>query len=185
VSGSRGLRLWLVGALVGAALTGSASVVSADDATNPHPVSAGLKAGVFPPILGLLEVTYRPLPHLGVGVMGIYAPFDVTGKVGTRFAVGPELLYELEAGGASTWYLEGAWLYYHATGPGSFFETMQSVQLTGGYEWKWPSLEVQLGAGLQHILVDHTPPCVGFCLTLDPTQFPVLPQVEVAARYRF
>ncbi len=159
-----------------------AAPAPADPGPEDASLAVGLKAGLLPPLFGLVEVVGRPLPHLGLGLAGVIAPGDITGKSGLRWTVSPEVMFEARPG-RSTYYAEVAYVIYRASGPGDWFEHFQSLRLVPlGYEWRWPAVELQVGVGAQVIVQDDVPPCTGWCIDFD---IPVIPDVEVGVRYRF
>src|SRR5215831_8889618 len=49
-------------------------VIPARDTERARPFAAGVRFGLFPPILTAVEFTVRPINHLAFNVYGIYLP---------------------------------------------------------------------------------------------------------------
>lgn len=139
--------------------------------------SLGIKTGLIPPLLAAPELVVHG-PHFLIGAFGMY------GGAG-RSTIGGELGFELSPPGESTFYVLGTLFHYaQATNASGFYQRSDAVTLTGGYEWKWSRVELQLGAGALFVLRDDTPPCSGWFCGFRPIP-PVLPAVDLSARYRF
>src|SRR5215471_9586885 len=143
-------------------------------------VSAGLRVGLFPPILTAVEISFRPVNHLAMSAYGMYLGGD-----GARLLAAASVTAELAASGQSGWYLSTGFLHYNqATNSKGFYETSVIVPVTAGYVFRSRWLELQLGAGAQVVALDDTSPCTGFwCFKFN--QPPVLPAVDLGVRYRF
>jgi len=145
-------------------------------------VALGVKTGFIPPVFAAPELVVHT-PHVLLGVFGILTGGGPGGGA-SRQTVGGELGLELNAPDQSTPYLLGTWFHYNAApDPSGFYERIEAVTLTGGYEWRWSRLELQLGLGALFVLKDETPPCSGWvCVKMDSG---VAPAFDLAARYRF
>src|SRR5215813_11353650 len=137
-------------------------------------VSAGLRAGIFPPIFTALEISFRPVNQLAMSAYGMYLGGD-----GARLLVAASLTAQLTASHQSGWYLSTGFLYYNqATNSKGFYDTSVVVPVTAGYVFRSRWLELQLGAGAQVVALDDTSPCTGFwCFKFN--QPPVLPAVDL------
>jgi hypothetical protein len=175
------LALLAVGPRAGADQTGH----PAEPEPAPVTVAIGLKAGVIPPVLVVPEIVLHA-PHLFVGAFGI---FIGGGSLdGARATYGGELGYEFNQPGKSTPYLSGAVFRYEtwpdATG---WYERIGLLALTAGYEWKLKHLDLQLGGGALIVVSHETAPpsCPGLCFDLRGLWPPLMPAIDLAARFRF
>ncbi|WP_242344133.1 hypothetical protein [Anaeromyxobacter terrae] len=165
----------------------AAAPAVARDVNPDRSPSIGVKCGVIPPILTAPELLVRIGSGLAFGLFGIYTTID--GEAQTLVA--PEVLLELREGRRSTPYLEAAYLLYSETSKGGGADKMDYFALTAGYEWKWSSVELQLGGGIQFLTREEKAPCesqpgewFGGC-GLDLETPSVLPAIDLALRYRF
>jgi hypothetical protein len=145
------------------------------------PFAAGVRFGLFPPVLTALEISLRPANHIAMSAYGIFLGGD-----GARLLIAASLTAEMGERGQSGWYLSTGFLHYHQSKNSTgFYETAVIVPLTAGYLFRTGRFEVQLGAGAQLVVVDDMPPCTGLgCLKLFTPPFP-LPALDLGLRYRF
>jgi hypothetical protein len=158
--------------------------VQGDEAPREHLLAIGVKAGILPPILAVVEVVARPRPKLTLGVFGMYTSGVGLGSGSARTSVGGEVAFEFREGRRNTPYVSLAYDYYHAS-PDAFgnWEISQTGYLTAGYLWKSARVELYLGGGLLIVLADDLPPCTGFCVNSQVS--PLLPTLELGVRFAF
>ncbi|HET9754279.1 MAG TPA: hypothetical protein VFP52_15005, partial [Myxococcales bacterium] len=95
---------------------------------------------------------------------------------------GGEVMVETAAPGASTPYLQLAYLRYSDRGPRA--ERSEVAYATAGYVWKSGIGEAQVGGGVLFILSEELPPCApGTFICLGRIGPPVLPTLDVAFRF--
>jgi hypothetical protein len=149
-----------------------------------HLLAVGVKAGIIPPILTVVEVVTRPRPKLTLGLYGMYTSSTGLGNGAARISLGGEAIVEFREGRRNTPYLSFAYDYYHAS-PDAHgnWETSQVAYVTAGYVVKSSSVELYFGGGLLILLSDDLPPCTGFCLESAPP--PLFPTLELGLRFAF
>lgn len=153
---------------------GAASAAPAEWQAEHH-LCFGVRFGVVPPVFAVAEVLARPVPHLALGLFGM--------AVDRRSSGGGEVMVETASPGASTPYVQLAYLYYSDTGQRE--ERSQILYATAGYTWKSAHGEAQLGAGVLYFLSDELAPCapgtfICFNHAIGP---PVLPTLDLAFRF--
>ncbi|HEY4183644.1 MAG TPA: hypothetical protein VGP07_01185 [Polyangia bacterium] len=154
------------------------------DESREHLLAVGLKAGLLPPILTVVEVVTRPRPKLALGLFGMYTSGVGLGNGAGRTSLGGELGIEFRGGRRNTPYVSFAYDYYHASPDANGgWETSQTAYLTAGYLWKARSVELYVGGGLFILLADDLPPCTGLCLNRNTS--PLLPTLELGVRFAF
>jgi hypothetical protein len=142
--------------------------------------SAGVRFGIFPPVLTALEVSLRPVDHIAFSAYGIFLSHD-----GGQLLIATSVTAESGKRDQSGWYLSTG-VIHASTNSGHISETIVLVPITGGYLFKSGHFELQLGGGVELVLADHrnAPACTGWgCVNLATP--PVLPAVDLAFRYRF
>jgi len=167
----------MIAILLGAASVGEAAAAPVEVATARH-LAAGVRFGLMPPVLTVVELLARPVPHLTLGVFGMTIP--------DRSSLGAELLIETAQPGKSTPYLEASYLSYHDTRPR--WERSQVGYVTVGYIWRSAiGLECQVGGGAMFILSEELAPCSQwFCASfMGPPTPPVFPTLDLALRFGF
>jgi hypothetical protein len=140
-----------------------------------HHLALGVRFGILPPVLTVAEVLARPVPHLALGLFGMAVERQSSG--------GGEVMVETASPGASTPYIELAYLYFSDTGQRE--ERSQILYATAGYTWKRRHGEAQLGAGVLYFLSDELGSCpagtfICFNHAIGP---PVLPTLDLAFRF--
>ena len=149
---------------------------------DPSSFSIGVRGGLIPPVLGALELLFRPAERLAVSLFGIHVP-DSDGDDGSKTTIGAALTRELAKGRSHGAYASlSTYYYWDAPDAGGRGMKTATAALTAGYLWKFGWLDVQLGAGLQFLLFEDKPPCEWFCGMEAP---PVLPAIDLAIRYSF
>lgn len=162
---------------------GSAEVKKEQSPLNPSETSwfsAGVRFGIFPPVLTALEVSLRPVDHIAFSAYGIFFSHN-----GGQLLIASSVTAETGKRDQSGWYLSTS-MIYASTNSDRISEVTVLVPITGGYLVKSGHFELQLGAGVQLVLVDHRdgPACTGWgCVSIAVP--PVLPAVDLAFRYRF
>lgn len=155
-----------------------------DDEPREHLLAVGVKAGLLPPILAVVEVVTRPRPKLALGLFGMYTSGVGLGNGAGRTSLGGELAIEFHPGRRNTPYVSLAYDYYHASPDANGnWETSQTVYLTAGYLLKSASVELYFGGGLFLLLADDLPPCPGFCPNRNTS--PLLPTLDLGVRFAF
>jgi hypothetical protein len=155
-----------------------------DETPREHLLAVGVKAGIIPPILTVVEVVTRPRPKLALGLYGMYTSNAGLGNGAARISLGGEAVVEFREGRRNTPYLSFAYDYYHASPDANGnWETSQVAYVTAGYVVKSSSVELYFGGGLLFFLSDDLPPCTGFCIDNSPPL--VFPTLELGARFAF
>jgi hypothetical protein len=91
-------------------------------------------------------------------------------------------MVETAAPGASTPYLQLAYLYYSDQGQRP--EQSQILYATAGYTWKSAHGEAQVGGGFLFFLWDRIAPCpAGTFVCIGNVLPPVLPTLDLAFRF--
>lgn len=174
----------VLAAVLAAVAAPARAQVVADEPPREHLLAVGVKAGIIPPILTVVELVTRPCPKLALGVYGMYTQSSGLGNGAGRISLGGEAIVEFREGRRNTPYLSFAYDYYHASPDANGnWETSQVAYVTAGYVVKSSSVELYFGGGLLIVLSDDLPPCTGFCLNLDPS--PLLPTLELGVRFAF
>lgn len=160
--------------LAGCLCAGAASAAPDGGAEAEHHLAVGVRGGIVPPALFVVELLARPLPHLALGAFGM--------ALSDKSSLGGEVMVETEAPGASTPYLQLAYLHYSDKGPRQ--ERSDVAYATAGYIWKSARGEAQLGGGLLFILSEELAPCdPGTFICIGRIGPPVLPTVDLAFRF--
>jgi hypothetical protein len=158
--------------------------VAGDEAQREHLLAVGVKLGLIPPILTVVEVVTRPRPKLTLGLFGMYTASAGIGNGAARISLGGEAILEFREGRRNTPYLSFAYDYFHASPDANGnWETSQVAYVTAGYVIKSSRVEVYFGGGLIFFLSDDLPPCTGFCFDNSPPL--LLPTLELGARFAF
>lgn len=160
--------------LAGCLFAGAASAAPDAGWQAEHHVALGVRFGVVPPVLTVVEVLARPVPHLALGIFGMAVDRQSSG--------GGEVMVEMAPPGASTGYMQLAYLYYSDTRQRE--ERSQLLYATAGYTWKSAHGEAQVGAGFLFILSDELAPCApGTFVCFGRLGPPILPTVDLALRF--
>src|ERR1700682_2280363 len=119
--------------ILGAALLAPLLVLGDEyrDSDDQHRFAAGVRFGIFPPVLSALELAIRPLSHLALNAYGIYLPNGVgLGNGGRRLTFGGNLTLEMAKGRRSGGYASVGAVYYHAfEDVRGFYETWATLPL--------------------------------------------------------
>jgi len=163
---------------------GSAEVKKGLSALSPSETSwfsAGVRFGIFPPVLTALEVSLRPVDHIAVSAYGIFISRDG----GQLLLIATSVTAESGKRDQNGWYLSTGVIHASMNSAG-VSEVLVLMPITAGYLVKSAHFELQLGGGMQLVVVDHrdAPACTGWgCVHIAVP--PVLPAVDLALRYRF
>ncbi len=140
----------------------------------------GPRLGIFPPIFSALEFDAYLNPYVALGLIGVYSP-KAFGSGGASFLGGATVRGTLKPGDSE--YLESSYYHYHADADSTgYTETSDFIAITTGYLWRWSVVELQAGVGIQFVLRDEVPPCLGVTCTKNTAWF--LPAVDLALRFR-
>jgi len=153
------------------------------DAWKPQ-FALGLRGGLFPPIFVIPEVTYKPAGPIAMNFSALYLPSGGgLGGGGPRLTLGTHLTAEFAEPAKSGWYCSAGAVYYHAfRDANGFYETVVLVPITAGVLARTPTLDVQIGAGVQ-LLSENLPPCSGWCFRIMAP--PILPALDLVFRHVF
>ncbi|HET7787692.1 MAG TPA: hypothetical protein VFL36_17095 [Myxococcales bacterium] len=160
--------------LAGWLCAGAAAAAPDPDWRSEHHLASGVRFGVIPPVFAVAEMLARPAPHLALGIFGM--------AVDRRSSGGGEVMVETARPGASTPYVQLAYLYYSDDGQRP--ERGHILYATAGYTWKSAHGEAQLGGGLLFFLSYEIAPCpAGSFICIGDVLPRALPTLDVAFRF--
>jgi hypothetical protein len=169
----RNLR-WCASLLAACLCAAGATAAPDPDWPREHHVALGVRLGFMPPALAVAEVLARPVPHLALGLFGM--------AISHQNSIGGEVMVETASPGASTPYIQLAYLSYSEQAGRQ--EQSQLLYTTAGYTWKGARGEAQLGAGLFFFLSDELAPCPAGTFVCIGNVLPrILPTFDLGFRF--